>query len=785
MVWKRLLAALCVVMSSLSCQQPSEPEAKKEVTGDGTPRSEAKPGRQRGNEGLRAAEAGLVVSILDPRMQSFLRAAKTWRQAATPERMVIDQVCLVPDLSSFLQAIGEWDERSFYPILIDDPAWTLPFLRAFRPRRVVRVLVNDGSGSRRESAASSISKHSLLDNPQVLWIAAQRAVARAWTSDTIREADLPAAGTVPRRLGSPAPGLVLSNPESPMLAGAVALAAGRFQPLVRLDPVTAGSSAADSADSPKYRHFHDVLSLSEARRLARLIESRAEAVATQYESLGDRCDFITLAADWPYRYRNDAEQGAVWGEHALDDLIGRLLETDEGGLATSRSRWAFTGRLLGDPPASVYRAMCSLFLQPEATLLWDTFAGGGVWSDYRMTGAKEVLGKLSPRGEPPVHRAGAAANLVAWHEVFNPVSRFGWIMVNSTGFPRQFSIPGGSGCPADLARGQPAAVSIIHSHSAADPLDPTTLAGRWLENGAFIYFGAMNEPFLHAFRPPKLIAELAVAEIPLAAVLRQAEYEPFGRPWRLVYLGDPLFSFHSSRLNTRRNRASPRAWANPFAGDSRWTLEEITAKSRPPDLRGDERARLQACLSAAISAVCRAEGSSELDGDADRRHRQAVDWPSVACAIDRQKLEPRQRPVLDDLVIDTLLNRGDQQGCLEWLLRISPTECSPRGLAAIETVAMRRLISLAGSGSLSSALDLWQGMIRRTWPAGSEFPSQLTRRLAALVDSDRSRYQEPYRQKLIETAADLPSGAKQSPTAALIQNELNRLDSLRATGNSP
>ena len=45
-----------------------------------------------------------------------------------------------PTWTSFLEVIATWDERSFFPILIDDPAYTLPFLRAFRPARVVRIV---------------------------------------------------------------------------------------------------------------------------------------------------------------------------------------------------------------------------------------------------------------------------------------------------------------------------------------------------------------------------------------------------------------------------------------------------------------------------------------------------------------------------------------------------------------------------------------------------------------------------------------------------------------------
>ena len=101
------------------------------------------------------------------------------------------------------------------------------------------------------------------------------------------------------------------------------------------------------------------------------------------------------------------------------------------------------------------------------------------------------------------------------------------------------------GRPSDIPRGVPAAVAMIHSFSAADPTDPQTIAGRWLAQGAFAYFGAVNEPFLLAFRPPGLVAELVSAEVPLVAALRQGELEPFGFPWRLVYLGDPLYHLKS------------------------------------------------------------------------------------------------------------------------------------------------------------------------------------------------------------------------------------------------
>ena len=74
----------------------------------------------------------------DPRLNSLRLAAEHWKTSLESQRVVIDQVCLVTDVAAFLEAIAQWDERHFFPILIDEPALTLPFLRAFRPARVIR-----------------------------------------------------------------------------------------------------------------------------------------------------------------------------------------------------------------------------------------------------------------------------------------------------------------------------------------------------------------------------------------------------------------------------------------------------------------------------------------------------------------------------------------------------------------------------------------------------------------------------------------------------------------------
>ena len=717
---------------------------------------------------MRPASA-LVSSILDPRIAPLLRAADRWRKSPGPERRIVDQVYLVPDVPSFFEAISHWDQKQFFPVLIDDPAWTLPFLRAFRPARVVRYRLPPGETARPPEGKGPSGEPSPMPRWQRTWLAARRAVARAWTADAVAEDDLPPAGGVPSKWGPTPPGLVLSNPDSPMLAGAVALAAGRFQPLVLLEPIPrhAGAVGDPAASEPNHFSFSDRLTLPQAHAFARKVEARAAATAGPHgvRGLGDSCDFLTLAGDWPYIYRIDTGPSAAQGEYALDDLIGRVLpdDQDQDKLMQTTTRWAYTGRLLGDPAASVYRAMCALFLQPEASLLWNTYGEGQSWSDYEMAAAARTFGRLWPGDATPIHRAGADADLAAWHDMFDPVNRFGWIMINSSGSPRQFSITGGPGRPADLPRGRPSAVSTIHSFSAADPTDPSTIAGRWLESGAFVYFGAMNEPFLHAFRPPRLIADLIAADLPLSAVLRQGDHELFGRPWRLVYLGDPLYRLTSSGSLAAWNRLAPDSAPKVFPDQNLSTAMEITSSVPALDPAANETDRLQWCLTAAIAEHCHSENSWKTRENAAKTSAQPPGWRSILLSIDRQRVEPINRPVLDELVIDSLLHSRSEARLQTWLKRIPPDQRRPRVWMTLESLAMSLLARFASTAQIAPALDLWDDVMRRPWPARSAFPTQFTERLAAIVDADAPRNLEPYHQRLTRATRVLRRHRRVSP----------------------
>ncbi len=434
-----------------------------------------------------------IESLDDPRLGTVRRALPVWRERLSNPRVTCDLVCLVPDVPAFFAAIATWDESRYFPILIDEPESTERFLDAFRPAKVVRWRSQQSGGD-------------------ASWAAAATAVARSWSRD------LPAA--VDDRsvlLARPkTPGLVLSAPDSATLAGAVALAAGRFQGLVRLDLGARG---------------REPIGLEAAIQAARVVERAVGLATPRYAGLGDDCDFLTLAGDWPDRYVID--EGDKRGVCALDDLIGRDLETQE--------RYAYVGRLEGSPAESVYQAMCSLFLQPESVLCFNGYdTRTRPWSDYAMTEAGRVLGRQGRRVE---ERAGApGASLEGWRAAFRPKNRHGLLLINSSGGPESFRVVGGGATVADIPVSVPTALYVVHSFSAARPWDTETIAGRWLKNGAFLYFGSLNEPYLAAFRTPALVAQLLDAGAPFAAACAKVPSEDaLGTPWRLRLIGDPLY----------------------------------------------------------------------------------------------------------------------------------------------------------------------------------------------------------------------------------------------------
>jgi len=735
------------------------------------------------------------VGLDDSRLESLRVAADAWRHSTGPRRRVVDQVCLVPDVPSFLEAISFWDERQFFPILIDSPAWVLPFLRAFRPARVIRF-----ARSASPTAVSALTEaQSRGMSSDAVWQSALRALTKAWSRPPVSAAPGAADtdGSAAQSTRGP-PGLVLTAAESPMFAGAIALAAGRFQGILRVEPPASGRTRSDGLD--RAARLDDVLSLEDAWQFAKEIEARVAVAGVKYDKLGDDCDFLTLAGDWPYRYRVERARGTARGIYALDDLIGRRLDPDgEDWMERTRHRWAYVGRLLGDPPSSVARAMAALFLQPTSVLLWNTFDGGMPWSDYEMSRAAGRLRGNLMVPEAVEHRGGRRANLTSWHRVVSPFNRFGLVLVNSSGGPRQFAIEGGPGRPADLPPGLPVIVSMIHSFSAADLTDQETIAGRWLAQGAYVFYGSVNEPFLAAFRRPVLVADLLAAGIPFVAALRQGEFEAFGHPWRLIYLGDPLYRFDNYRINERSDhsreagqRLSFDEWRKVTLADANWRVVEVTTQVLPPressprhDSRPDtdtDATRLAWCMEAALAESTAGSGNHNTTPPSPGLvgEQQPLDWRSSLRSIDRKRLDRKLRSMFDELLIDAIRELDSDEELQSRLLRIPDSEKSSRVWQAIETGAAARLARLDldpdRSRGFRRALDLWNELIQLSWPRGSAFPGQLTERITAMASADAAMRMRPWLNRLRVTASELSARSDEFPHADVVGAERVRVE---------
>jgi hypothetical protein len=643
-------------------------------------------------------------SLADPRLEPLRNASMAWESRSGPARSVVDQVCLVPDLPTFLEAVASWDEGHYFPILFDDVESSFRFIRAFKPARIVRVP---------KSAAPIPAEKT--------WARAVEVVGASWTSEANPLAYKPKGDAVPEGLGSTPPGVVLSSPGAPMLAGAVALAAGRFQPLFRID---------------FDRRYADLLSSGEVESFNRMITEKVRERVPNLDNMGDACDFLTIAGDWPYRCQ------ATNGEYiAVDDRIGRSIDSDR--------RWAFAGRLIGGATESVYRAMCSLFLQPDSALMFNGYEESArPWSDYSMRQAAIRLSGVLPTSQVSGQRQ---ANLEGWHESFDPINRFGLVLINSSGSPTMFNIQGGSANSSDIPRTVPSAVLMIHSFSAADPTDPSTIAGRWLANGAFVYFGAMNEPYLQSFRAPRLVGDLIGEGLPLVVAVRATLAEPYGQPWRLAFLGDPLY-----RIKPRSARQAPRL--DRWEPTATWpAYAEAPRPSNGPDA--------DLFLWSLKTALARLQGKPEGPNPGD-------DLVDTLLAIRRGRLPANYRPIFDALLAEVLLD-ARKKGMLRTRIAAVPeAERDPALRRTYESLLAADLHLALARKDASRARTAWSELMKTD--TLREFKVQATARVGQLADSPSRRRE--WSQLLRDTLRE----REKSPDAEAIRAELKRVEALNS-----
>ncbi|MGL5062634.1 MAG: hypothetical protein ACRC62_21875, partial [Microcoleus sp.] len=126
----------------------------------------------------------------------------------------VNRVVLVPDAATFLAAIQKWNLKGRWPILIEDNKYTPQFVQRFQPDEIIRL----------PAVKQQLPKDRKLQKLML------ESVAAAWNAT-----DTQTLKAKWQQLGWEPPGIAISSENDPEKLAAVALAAGRGQPLVFLE----------------------------------------------------------------------------------------------------------------------------------------------------------------------------------------------------------------------------------------------------------------------------------------------------------------------------------------------------------------------------------------------------------------------------------------------------------------------------------------------------------------------------------------------------------------------
>ena len=82
--------------------------------------------------------------------------------------------------------------------------------------------------------------------------------------------------------------------------------------------------------------------------------------------------------------------------------------------------------------------MCSLFLRPESAMLFDGY--GEQDPQKKSWGLRPAAARLAPYLPIRLLAGNVPATPAAWHATFDPINRYGLVMVNSHGSPAIFHV---------------------------------------------------------------------------------------------------------------------------------------------------------------------------------------------------------------------------------------------------------------------------------------------------------------------------------------------------------
>lgn len=512
--------------------------------------AETAPQTQGGTERVEIGQLLAGANGLPPQRRIGVRA-HILREA----QQVADAVIIVGNASDAARVIGSWGGLTRFPVLIDDGSLLAAeniarFVRAFAPKTVLRWAPSDSEPWPTE----------IQDAAKKMALTLGRTLDRNNPPATMTEV----VGKM-REAGIGPNGVVVVDPSDEAWIAGLALAAGRSQALTFVK--TNG-------------RVNGAMSGAEMRALADGIQTQLKVIGVEWEVIADEIDAVTLVSNSALRV-NLGIDGK--DEKALTDLIGR----HRGGIG---NRWAWCGAIFGDSQTALYRAMCGLFLPADSAWLFDGYGRGDPWDLYDMTSTSRLL---EPNGYA-VEVHDAPANRVRdWRSAVSDGVDADLVLINSRGNMSFFQLGDGKAQAGDIPLlGSPAAVHLVHSWSSRAPASNRTVAGRWLEHGAYLFYGSVDEPFLNAFVQTPRIAARLLSGMPFGVAVRQDA----GPPWKLNVMGDPLVTFLSG------SKAGQRLGANVTFGEAALVADEVSAS-----LKAGE-----------FSAALRSLTISGRDGDAAR-----------------------------------------------------------------------------------------------------------------------------------------------------------------------
>ena len=421
--------------------------------------------------------------------------------AVEASRPVASVVVLVPDADTFIREIGRWSPEAQWPVLIEDSTLTPCFIRAFKPRRIIRI-------PRGEPLPKNAEKRRAFMN---------QVVVDAWGGE-----EGESLAEVFARLNWKPPGMVVTAVDDSASVAAVALASGRGLPLAFLPG--------------KFGSVNGVLSADATRTLNTEVEKLAEATGYEWKEPGDDIDAVafcrTLAARTDLKPPPDRQHplaGRFDGPLALTDSLCRKPNGD---------RWGFAGWIWGNDVRAAYMAMSSLFVPRNSIWFFNAYEDEGGREPFKVEGASRTA---RDRGYEVLQFTGNQADERSWLQLIMGGLQADVLMMNSSGMPGYLDLNLKTRAyPRDVPILQkPLALHLIHSYSLQIPASINSVGGRFLDRGVYAYVGSVHEPFLTAFQPPELLVQRMSSYTPFL-ISGRAWIGPGSEPWRLTTIGDPL-----------------------------------------------------------------------------------------------------------------------------------------------------------------------------------------------------------------------------------------------------